>query len=96
MDNNEDRLPPPLSMKELCNIDESGIDPGKKVYDELLCVLEETYRDPACDIEAARNAKAGPSNAIEGPMNTPPPASVEDDEELEYEEDPRSKQTSPT
>jgi hypothetical protein len=58
--------------------------------------MDEAYNDPTRDIEAAQNAKAGPSNAIEGPTNAPPPVTVEDVEELEYEEDPRSKQTSPT
>jgi hypothetical protein len=97
MDNNENRLPPPLSIEELCNMDLSRVDQEKKVYDELLHVLEETYNDPARDDEAARNAEAGPSNPVEGPTNAPPPTtSGEDDDELEYEEDPRSKQTSPT
>jgi hypothetical protein len=46
MDNNEDRLPPPLSIEELCNMDLSGVNPGKKIYDELLRVMDETYNDP--------------------------------------------------
>jgi hypothetical protein len=95
MDNNKDRLPPPLSIEELRNMDLSGVDLEKKVYDELLRVLEENYNNPDRDIEAARNAEAGPSNAIEGLTNAPPPATVKDDK-LEYEKDPRSKQTSPT
>jgi hypothetical protein len=96
MENNEERLPPPLSIEELCNMDLSRVDPDKKVYDKLLRVLDETYNAPDRDIQAARNTEARPSNAIEGPTNAPPPATVEDDEELEYEEDPRLKQTSPT
>jgi hypothetical protein len=94
MDNNEDRLPPPLSIEELCNMDLSGVDPEKKIYDELLRVMGETYNDPAHDVEAAHNAEAGPSNAIAGPTNAPPPVIMEDEDELEYEEDPQSKQTS--
>jgi hypothetical protein len=85
MENNEDRLPPPLSIEELHNIDLSGVDPEKKIYDKLVCVLGETYRDPTRDVEAAHNAEA----AQAGPSNMPPPpATVEDDDELEYEEDP--------
>jgi hypothetical protein len=34
-------------------------------------------------------------NAEAGPSNAPPQPTVEDDDKLEYEEDPRSKQTSP-
>jgi hypothetical protein len=97
MDNNEGRLPPPLSVEELHNMDLSRINLEKKIYDELLRVLDKTYNDPTYDVKTARNAKAGPSNPIEGPTNAPPPPStVKDNEELEYEEDPRSKQTSPT
>jgi hypothetical protein len=96
MDNNEDRLPPPLSIDELHNMDLSDVDPEKKIYDKLLCMMDEAYNNPDRDIEAACNAKARPSNAIEGPTNAPPAATVEDDDELEYEEDPRFKQTSPT
>jgi hypothetical protein len=71
MNNNEDQLPPPLSIEELRNMDLSRVDQEKKVYDELLRILEETYNDPAHDIEAARNAEAGPSNPVEGPTNAP-------------------------
>jgi hypothetical protein len=77
-------------------MDLSGVDLEKKIYNELLRVMDEAYNDPARDVEAAQNAKAGPSNAIEGPTNAPPPVTVEDVKELEYEEDPRSKQTLPT
>jgi hypothetical protein len=89
MENNKDQLLPPLSIKELHNMDLSGVDPEKKVYDKLVRVLEEAYRDPIRDIEAAHNAEAGPSNV------PPPPTTVEDNDKLEYEEDPRSQQTSP-
>jgi hypothetical protein len=95
MDNNDNQLPPPLSVKELRNMDFFSVDPEKKIYDELLRVMDKTYNDPARDIEAARNAEAGPSNPIEGPVNKPPSVTVEDVEELEYEEPPRSNQTSP-
>jgi hypothetical protein len=95
MDNTEDRLPPPLSVEELCNMDFSSVDPKKKIYDELLRVMNETYYDPTRDIKAARNAEAGPSNPIEGPTNEPPSVTAEDVEELKYEEPPRSNQTSP-
>jgi hypothetical protein len=96
MDNAESRLPPPLSVKELRNMDFSSVDPEKKIYDELLRVMDETYNDPACDVEAAHNAEAGPSNPIEGPINKPPSVTTEDVEELEYEEPPQSNQMSPT
>jgi hypothetical protein len=96
MNDNEERLPPPLSIKEIRNMDLSGVDPGKKIYDELLHVMDETYNDPTHDADAARNAEAGPSNPVEGPTNAPPPTTIEDDDELEYDEDPRSKQTSLT
>jgi hypothetical protein len=36
MENNDNRLPPPLSIEELHNMDLSGVDPEKKIYDELL------------------------------------------------------------
>jgi hypothetical protein len=96
MDNNESRLPPPLSVEELRNMDFSSVDPEKKIYDELLRVMDETYNDPAQDIEAACATEAGPSNPIEGPTNTPIPVTAEEVDELEYEQDPRSKQASPT
>jgi hypothetical protein len=95
MDNKRNQLPPPLSIEELRNMDLSGVDQEKKVYDELLRVMDEAYNDPARDVEVARKAKAKPSHPVEGPTNAPP-ITTEDDEELEYEEDPRSKQTSPT
>jgi hypothetical protein len=47
MDNNKNQLPPPLSIEELHNMDLSGVDPEKKIYDKLLCVMDETYNDPA-------------------------------------------------
>jgi hypothetical protein len=43
MENNEDQLPPPLTIEELCNMDLSGVDPDKKVYDKLVCVLGEAH-----------------------------------------------------
>jgi hypothetical protein len=46
MDNNDNQLPPPLSAEELRNMDFSSVDPGKKIYDELLRVMDETYNDP--------------------------------------------------
>jgi hypothetical protein len=95
MDNNYNQLPPPLSVEELRNMDFSSVDLEKKIYDELLHVMDETYNHPAWDIEAARNADAGPSNPIEGPVNKPPSVTAEEVEELEYEEPPRSDQTSP-
>jgi hypothetical protein len=95
MDNNYNQLPPPLSIEELRNMDFSSVDPEKKVYDELLRVMDEMYNHPAWDIEAARNADAGPSNPIEGPINKPPSVTAEEVEELEYEEPPRSDQVSP-
>jgi hypothetical protein len=95
MDNNNNQLPPPLSIEELRNMDFSSVDPEKKIYDELLRIMDETYNDPARDIEAARNADAGSSNPIEGPVNKPPSVTAEEVEELEYEEPPRSNQTSP-
>jgi hypothetical protein len=76
-------------------MDFSSVDPEKKIYDELLRVMDETYNDPDRDIEAARNADAGPSNPIEGPVNKPPSVTAEEVDELEYEEPPRSNQTSP-
>jgi hypothetical protein len=95
MDNNDNQLPPPLSVEELRNMDFSSVDPEKKIYDELLRVMDETYNNPARDIEAARNAEAGPSNPIEGPINKPPSVMAEEVDELEYEEPLRSNQTSP-
>jgi hypothetical protein len=95
MDNNDSQLPPPLSVEELRNMDFSSVDPEKKIYNELLHVMDETYNDPTRDIEAAQNAEAGPSNPIEGPINKPPSVTAEDVEELEYEEPPRSNQMSP-
>jgi hypothetical protein len=95
MNNNDNQLPPPLSVEELRNMDFSSVDPEKKIYDELLRVMDETYNNPARDIDAARNADAGPSNPIEGPVNKPPSVTAEEVEELEYEEPPRSNQTSP-
>jgi hypothetical protein len=52
MNNNDDQLPPPLSVDELRNMDFSSVDPEKKIYHELLRVMDETYNDPACDLEA--------------------------------------------
>jgi hypothetical protein len=95
MDHNNNQLPPPLSVEELRNMDFSSVDPEKKIYDELLQVMDETYNDPCRDIEAAQSAEAGPSRPIEGPINKPPSVTVEEVEELEYEEPPRFNQTSP-
>jgi hypothetical protein len=57
MENNEGILPP-LTIKEIHNLDLSDVDPmpPKKIYDELVRVLGEAHRNPAC------NASAGPSN----------------------------------
>jgi hypothetical protein len=81
MENNEN-IPPPLTIKEIRNLDLSDVDPTppKKIYDELVRVLGEAYRDPAHDASA-------------GPSNQRPKTTVED--EVKNEEDPRSKQTSP-
>jgi hypothetical protein len=95
MNNHGNQLPPLLSVEELRNMDFSSVDPEKKIYDELLRVMDETYNDPTHDIEAARNAEAGPSNPIEGPVNKPPSVTVKEVDELEYEEPPRANQTSP-
>jgi hypothetical protein len=92
MENNNNRLPPPLSIEELHNMDLSGVDPEKKIYDKLVRVLGDAYNDPAHDVEAARNAEANQAGPSTMP---PPPTTVEDDNELEYEEDPRSHQMSP-
>jgi hypothetical protein len=77
MENNKN-IPPPLTIEEIRNLDLSNVDPTppNKIYDELVCVIGEAYRDPAC------NASAGPSNQR-------PKTIVED--EVEHEEDPRSK-----
>jgi hypothetical protein len=96
MDNNEDQLPPPLSVEELQNMDFSSVNLEKKIYDELLRVIDETYNDPTCNIKAAHAAEAGPSNAIEGPTNAPIPVTAEEVDELECEGPPRSEQPSPT
>jgi hypothetical protein len=89
MENNEN-IPPPLTVEKICNLDLSDIDPtSTKIYDELNHVLGEAYRNPT------RNAIPGPSNTEAEPSNTQPHTTVENDDELEYEEDPRSKQTSP-
>jgi hypothetical protein len=81
MENNEN-IPAPFTVEELCNLDLFSVDPTppKKIYDELVHVLGEAHRDPA------RNASVGPSNQQ---------AEEKDNDELKYEEDPRSKQTSP-
>jgi hypothetical protein len=81
MENNKN-IPPPLTIEEIRNLDLSDVDPTppNKIYDELVCIIGEAYRDPA------RNASAGLSNQR-------PKTTVED--EVEHEEDPRSKQTSP-
>jgi hypothetical protein len=57
MENNEN-IPPPLTVEEIHNLDLSDIDPTPptKIYDELVRVLGEAHRDPAC------NTSAGPSN----------------------------------
>jgi hypothetical protein len=73
MENNENILPP-LTVEEIRNMDLSDIDPTK-IYNELNRVMGEARRNPT------HNAEAGPSNA-------PPWTTVEDDDELEYEEDP--------
>jgi hypothetical protein len=80
MENNKN-VPAPFTVKELRNLDLSGLNPTppKKIYDELVRVLGEAHQDPAC------NASVGPSNQ----------QAEKKDDELEYEEDPRSKQTSP-
>jgi hypothetical protein len=53
INNNDNQLPPPLSVEELRNMDFSSVDPEKKIYDELLRVMDETYNNPARDVEAA-------------------------------------------
>jgi hypothetical protein len=53
MNDNDNQLPPPLSVEELRNMDFSSVDPEKKIYDELLRVMDETYYNPTRDIEAA-------------------------------------------
>jgi hypothetical protein len=57
MENNES-IPPPLTIEEIRNLDLSDVDPTppKKIYDELVHIIGEAHRDPAC------NASAGPSN----------------------------------
>jgi hypothetical protein len=57
MENNEN-IPPPLTIKEIHNLDLSDIDstPPKKIYNELVRVLEEAHQSPE------RNALAGPLN----------------------------------
>jgi hypothetical protein len=81
MENNEN-IPPPLTIEKIRNLDLSNIDPTPtKIYDELNHVLREAYRNPT------QNATLGPSNAEAEPSNTRPRTTVEDDNELEYEED---------
>jgi hypothetical protein len=79
MENNKN-VPAPFTVEELHNLDLSGIDPTppKKIYDELVRILGEAHQNPT------RNAPAGPSNQ----------QAKEEDGELKYEEEPRSKQTS--
>jgi hypothetical protein len=46
MENNEN-IPPPLTIEEICNLDLSDIDPTPtKIYDELNRVLERAHQDP--------------------------------------------------
>jgi hypothetical protein len=57
MENNEN-IPTPFTVNEICNLDLSDVDPTppKKIYDELVRVLGEAHRDPTC------NTLVGPSN----------------------------------
>jgi hypothetical protein len=95
MNNTDNQLPPPLSVEELRNMDFSSVEPEKKIYDELLRVMDETYNHPDRDVEVARIADAGPWDPIEGPVNKPESVTAEEVDELEYEEPLRSNQTSP-
>jgi hypothetical protein len=46
MENNEN-IPPPLTIEEIRNLDLSNIDPTPtKIYNELNCVIGEAYRNP--------------------------------------------------
>jgi hypothetical protein len=84
---NNENIPPPLTVEEIRNLDLSDIDPvPTKIYDELNHVLGEARYFKHRSV--TENAEAGPSNIR-------PQTMVEDDNELEYEEDPRSKQMSP-
>jgi hypothetical protein len=72
MENNEN-IPPPLTIEEIRNLDLSDIDlTPTKIYNELNRVLGEARRSPN------RNTSAGPSNRC-------PQTTVEDDK-LEYED----------
>jgi hypothetical protein len=79
---NIENIPPPLTIEEIRNLDLSNVDPTppKKIYDELVCVLEEAHQSPT------RNASPGPSNIQ-------PRTTVESNESSDDCE--RSKQTSP-
>jgi hypothetical protein len=57
MENNES-IPPPLTIEKICNLDLSDVDPTppKKIYDKLVRVLGEAHRSPT------RNASPGPLN----------------------------------
>jgi hypothetical protein len=56
MENNEN-IPPPLTIEEIRNLDLSNIDPTPiKIYDKLNRVLGEAHQNPA------QNASPGPSN----------------------------------
>jgi hypothetical protein len=81
MDNNEN-IPPPLTIEEIRNLDLSNIDPmpPKKIYDELVRVLEEAHRSPT------RNASPGPSNVR-------PQTTIESDKSSD--DDDKSGQMSP-
>jgi hypothetical protein len=82
MTNNEN-VPPPLTIEEICNLDLSDVDPTppNKIYDKLVCVLGEAHQNPN------RNASPGPSNVR-------PRTTVESNKSSK--DDVRSKQASPT
>jgi hypothetical protein len=80
MENNEN-IPPPLTIEEIRNLDLSNIDPTPtKIYDELNRVLGEAYQNPA-------------QNASPGPSNIQPQTTVENNKSKS--DAVRSKQTSP-
>jgi hypothetical protein len=76
MENNEN-IPPPLTVEEIRNLNLTDIDPTPtKIYNKLNRILGEAHRNPTC------NTSAGPSNQH-------PQTTVEDDDKLKYK-DPRS------
>jgi hypothetical protein len=81
MENNEN-IPPSLTIEEICNLDLSDINPTppNKIYDELVRVLGEAHRNPT-------------RNASLGPLNVRPRMTVKS-KELSNN-DVQSKQTSP-